>query len=106
MVFVNEDFEVDESFENFIAQNMRIEMIYRQRYDPSIRSTLSTLSPDSPRPSTPPRAFTWILPSKKTSRRETKRRIWPSRRDSERISRDAQQCKFNGFRGFGTGSFV
>ena len=33
MVFVNEDFEVDESFENFIAP---------------------TLSPDSPRPSTPP----------------------------------------------------
>ena len=33
MVFVNEDFEVDENFENFIAP---------------------TLSPDSPRPSTPP----------------------------------------------------
>ena len=35
MVFVNEDFAVDESFENFIAQNMRIETIYRQSYDPS-----------------------------------------------------------------------
>jgi len=53
MVFVNEDFAVDESFENFIAQNMRIETIYRQSYDPSIRSSLSTPRPDSPRPSTP-----------------------------------------------------
>ena len=53
MVFVNEDFAVDESFENFIAQNMRIETIYRQSYDPSIRSFLSTPRPDSPRPNTP-----------------------------------------------------
>ena len=60
MVFVNEDFAVDESFENFIAQNMRIETIYRQSHDRSIRSSLSTprpldspRRPDSPRPNTP-----------------------------------------------------
>ena len=41
MVFVNENFAVDESFENFIAQNMRIETIYRQRYNRPPR-------PDSP----------------------------------------------------------
>ena len=52
MVFVNEDFAVDESFENFIAQNMRIETIYRQSYDPSIRFSLSTPHSDSPRPNT------------------------------------------------------
>ena len=53
MVFVNKYFAVDESFENFIAQNMQIETIYRQSYDPSIRFSLSTPRPDSPRPNTP-----------------------------------------------------
>ena len=52
MVFVNKDFAVDESFEDFIAQNMRIGTIYRQSYDPSIRFSLSTPRPDSPRPNT------------------------------------------------------
>ena len=52
MVFVNKDFAVDESFENFIAQNMRIETIYRHGYDPSLRSSLSKPRSDSPRPNT------------------------------------------------------
>lgn len=41
MVFVNENFAVDDSFEDFLAQNMRIESIYRQRYNRLPR-------PDSP----------------------------------------------------------